>query len=70
MKTISNYEILHAAYDTILDRWLCEMDKIDQAEAAGRPNEIAKHRAAKYNAQLNEIAEEMSRIEDEMRKEA
>ena len=67
MKTITTYQLYRAAYNDILARWATETERNARCLAEnGRPNAICVRRIEKYNAQLNEIHEEMLKMEQQM----
>lgn len=66
MKTITTYEIYRSAYNDILANWSMEMERNERFLAEhGRPCKIATHRIEKYSAQLDELHEEMLKIEQQ-----
>lgn len=53
--TITDLEILNEAYMSILEKWARADDNYKKSERTGFPNQLYKHRAEKYNAQLEEL---------------
>lgn len=71
MKTITTYQIYMAAYNDILARWATEMERNEKFMAEnGRPSKIATHRIEKYSAQLDELHEELLKMEQQQREAA
>ena len=61
--TITELQILYDAYHAILDRWVKAEKDYSKSILEGSPNEIAKGRRDKYNAQLAELHEAILDIE-------
>ena len=53
--TLTELEILNEAYMSILEKWARADDNYKKTERSGFPNQLYKHRAAKYTAQLDEL---------------
>lgn len=53
--TITELEILNEAYMSILEKWARADENYKKSERTGFPNQLYKHRAEKYNAQLDEL---------------
>ena len=67
MKTLTTYDIIRHAYNDILALWARERDRNDRFKSEhGRDNTIALHRIEKYNAQLDELREELLKLEQSM----
>lgn len=64
-KNISNLQVIRAAYMFILEKWAKEEKRIEEATSEGREAPIARSRARKLNAQLQELHDEILRLEKE-----
>lgn len=53
--TITELELLNEAYMSILEKWARADENYKKTERSGFPNKLYKHRAEKYNAQLDEL---------------
>lgn len=62
-KTITELEILYAAYHQILEIWITESERNERLKHDGIPNKITQHRVNKLRAQLDELNEEIIRME-------
>jgi len=62
LKTISELGILSIACDSLLEKWLREQEKVDNNPDKEMP--IAKHRAAKYKAQWEEVRSRVIELEE------
>ena len=61
-QTISTVEILNAAYMHILDKYLRKSDQL-----ALQPNDITEYWVKRYKSQMDELHEEILKLEKEMR---
>ena len=62
--TISEKELLHAAYDTILSRWVKHIEHNEKYQKEhGIRSEIDKHWIGVYEKQLDELHAEIVRLE-------
>lgn len=64
-KSISNLQVINAAYMFILEKWAKEEERIEEATSENRETPIAKSRARKYYAQMQELHDEILRLEKE-----
>lgn len=65
-ESISEKEILDAAYITILDRWLRRIDKSrEYREEHGKESKIDTYWIEKYRAQLDELHDAIREIEQQ-----
>lgn len=65
-ESISEKEILDAAYITILDRWLRRIDKNrEYREKHGKESKIGTYWIEKYRAQLDELHDAICEIEQQ-----
>lgn len=62
-KTISEHEILRMASHVLLDRWLRELDREEEARKEGRKDTIATIKADKYRLQMDEIDARLRELE-------
>lgn len=71
MKTITTYDIYRHAWNDLLGL-LTREEELNEAYKAktGRDNSIRIHRIEKYSAQMDELRDEMIRLEQEMREAA
>ena len=67
--TITEYDLLNAAYYTILDKWVRESDRFGKSVDDGHPSYIARTRRDKYKRQLDELHGVILEMEEEARKE-
>lgn len=63
--TLTELQILNAAYTNILERWVTESDRNDRLRLNGTPNRITQARVDKLWAQVTELHEEILRLENE-----
>ena len=61
-QTISTVEILNAAYMHILDKYLRKSDQL-----ALQPNDLTEYWLKRYKSQMDELHEEILKLEKEMR---
>lgn len=61
--TITELQILYAAYHQILEQWSTESERNERLKHEGIPNKIAQHRVNKLQAQLDELNEAIVRLE-------
>ena len=61
--TITELQILYAAYHQILEKWVAESERNDRLKHDGIPNKIAQYQVNKLQAQLDELNEEIVRLE-------
>ena len=61
--TITELQILYAAYHQILEKWVAESERNDRLKHDGIPNKITQYRVNKLQAQLDELHEEIVRLE-------
>ena len=61
--TITELQILYAAYHQILEKWVAESEHNDRLKHDGIPNKITQYRVNKLQAQLDELNEEIVRLE-------
>ena len=61
--TITEFQILYAAYHQILEKWVAESERNDRLKHDGIPNKITQYRVNKLQAQLDELHEEIVRLE-------
>lgn len=64
-KSISNLQVIHAAYMFILEQWAKEEERIQMALGENRGAPIAQNRARKLYAQMQELHDEILRLEKE-----
>jgi len=62
--TLTELEILYAAYSTILANWVRSSDRNQELIDNNLPNNIEKHRLDKYNEQLAELHAEILKLEN------
>ena len=62
-KTLTELEILYAAYHQILGILATESERNDRLKHDGVPNKITQHRVNKLQAQLDELNEAIIRME-------
>lgn len=62
-KTLTELEILYAAYHQILEIWTAESETNERMKQKGIPNKITQYRINKHRAQLDELKEAIVRIE-------
>ena len=62
-KTLTELEILYAAYHQILEKWVAESERNDRLKHDGIPNKINQYRVDKLQAQLDELNEAIIRLE-------
>ena len=61
--TITELQILYAAYHQILEKWIAESDRNDRLKHDGTPNKITQYRVDKLQAQLDELHEAIVKLE-------
>ena len=61
--TITELQILYAAYHQILEQWATESERNDRLKHEGIPNKITQYRLNKLQAQLDELNEAIIRME-------
>ena len=61
--TLTELEILYAAYHQILEKLVAESERNDRLKHDGIPNKITQHRVDKLQAQLDELNEAIIRME-------
>ena len=61
--TITELQILYAAYHQILGIWAAESERNERLKHEGIPNKITQNRVNKLQAQLDELNEEIVRLE-------
>ena len=61
--TITELQILYAAYHQILEKWVYESEHNDRLKHDGIPNKITQYRVNKLQAQLDELHEAIIRME-------
>lgn len=69
-KTISDYEIVKAAYMQVLNRWANEKECKEKLNAEGKPAPIADHWIEKTEKQMDELHAWILNYENEHREEA
>ena len=69
-KTISDYEIVYAAYSRILDRWAKEIQHKEKLNAEGKPAPIADYWIEKTAGQIEELHAWILKYEHEHKEEA
>ena len=63
--TLTELQVLKAAYNHILERWLAESERNDSLKLNGTPNRITQSRVKKLRAQMDELHEAILRLENE-----
>ena len=62
-RTLTDLQILYAAYNQILGIWLTESERNERMKHDGIPNKITQNRVNKLQAQLDELNDEIIRME-------
>ena len=63
--TLTELQVLKAAYGNIVERWLTESERNDRLKLNGTPNRITQSRVDKLRAQIDELHEAILRLENE-----
>jgi hypothetical protein len=61
--TLTELQILNAAYTNILERWVTESERNDRLKLNGKPNRITQSRVDKLRAQIDELHEAILKLE-------
>lgn len=61
--TITELQILYAAYRHILEKWIAESDRNERMNREGIPNNITQYRINKLQSQLVELHKAIVRLE-------
>ena len=64
LKTITEYQLLHLAYQALSERKVHEEEINERKKELGRDNRICQSRLKMYNEQLAEVRERILEIEN------
>ena len=62
-KTLTELEILYAAYHQILGIWVTESERNERLKHDGIPNKITQYRVNQLQAQIDELNEAIVKLE-------